>query len=243
MQTASDRDRLLALGVPLSRVTVTGNLKFETPEPPPVPEADALVERLSAGRPVLLAGSTAAGEDEQVLDAFALLGAGGRALLVLAPRHPERFPAVARLLDARGLVFRRRSEPFDERSAVAPPDVLLLDSLGELAGLYRRAAGAFVGGTLVPRGGHNPLEPARFGVPVTVGPSMENFREIADAFDHAGAWRRVRDAGDLAAVWASWLDDPPAARALGASGRALFEANRGALQRTVALVQPPLGFP
>jgi 3-deoxy-D-manno-octulosonic-acid transferase len=241
MQTAADRDRLLALGVPASRVTVTGNLKFETPEPPTVPEADALVVTLAAGRPILLAGSTAAGEEEQVLDAFARLEAGKRALLVLAPRHPERFAAVARLVGARGLALRRRSESFDPQRTDVSTDVLLLDSLGELAGLYRRAAGAFIGGTLVTRGGHNPLEPARFGVPVVVGPSMENFREIADAFDRAAAWRRVRDAAELAAVWASWLDDPPAARALGASGRALVETNRGALRRTVALVQPLLG--
>jgi 3-deoxy-D-manno-octulosonic-acid transferase len=241
VQTAADRDRLLALGVPAARVTVTGNLKYETPEPAAVPEVEELVVRLSAGRPVLVAGSTAAGEDELVLEAFERLGGGRRALRVLAPRHPERFAGVARLVASHGLTCRRRSEPTEHGVATTTPDLLLLDSLGELGGLYRLAAGAFVGGTLVPRGGHNPLEPARFGVPVAVGPSMENFREIADAFDRDSAWQRVRNARELAAAWMRWLDDPAAATALGERGRALFLANRGALERTLELVRPLLG--
>ncbi|HUP24919.1 MAG TPA: glycosyltransferase N-terminal domain-containing protein [Thermoanaerobaculia bacterium] len=241
MQTAADRDRLLALGVPAARVTVTGNLKFETAEPAPVPQAQQLVERLAGGRPVLLAGSTAAGEDDQVLEAFERLGAGRAALLVLAPRHPERCAAVARLITSRGLTAQRRTESDVARSPASPPDVLLLDSLGELAGLYRLASAAFVGGTLVPRGGQNPLEPARFGVPVVVGPSMENFREIAYAFDGASAWRRAKDAATLAAAWGDWLADPELAREVGARGRALVEANRGALERTLALIRPLLG--
>jgi 3-deoxy-D-manno-octulosonic-acid transferase len=240
MQTAADRDRLVALGVPKDRVSVTGNLKFETGDPPPAPEARRLIENLAAGRPVLLAGSTAAGEEEQVLEAFERIGGGARGLLVLAPRHPERFGAVARQVSARRLSCRRRSEPGAAGAPATAVDVLLLDSLGELAGLYRSATAAFVGGTLVPRGGHNPLEPARFGVPVAVGPSMENFREIADAFDAASAWRRVRDAPELARVFAEWLEDPAAASALGARGRELVESNRGALARTVALLEPLL---
>jgi 3-deoxy-D-manno-octulosonic-acid transferase len=144
---------------------------------------------------------------------------------------------VARLVVARGLSLARRSEP----ASAASGDVLLLDSLGELGGLYRLATGAFVGGTLVSRGGHNPLEPARFGVPVAVGPSMENFREIAAAFDGAGAWQRVGDAAELGAAWESWLDDPATARDLGGRGRALFQANRGALERTLELLRPWLG--
>ena len=239
MQTAADRDRLLALGVPAARVTVTGNLKFDVAEPSSAPELEELVRRLAAGRPILVAGSTAAGEDELVLDAFGRLGER-KAMLVLAPRHPERFGSVAALVESRGLRGRCRSEPVDVPAA-SPPDVLVLDSVGELEVLYRLAAGAFVGGTLVPRGGHNPLEPARFGVPVAIGPSMENFREIAETFDREGAWRRVRDADELADAWAGWLDDPGAASALGARGRALLEANRGALERTLELLRPLLG--
>lgn len=237
VQTAADRDRLLALGTPEARVEVTGNLKFETPEPPARPELDALVARLAAGRPVLVAGSTMAGEEEAVLDAFAAAGAGTRALLVVAPRHPERFDEVA------GRIARRHPDAL-RRSACAGangrPSVLLLDSLGELAALYRLASGAFVGGTLAPIGGHNPIEPARFGVPVAAGPSMENFREIAERFDADRAWRRVADAAELGAAFAAWLDDPGSARELGRRGARLVEGNRGALARTVELLAPLL---
>jgi 3-deoxy-D-manno-octulosonic-acid transferase len=118
--------------------------------------------------------------------------------------------------------------------------VVLLDSLGELAGLYRIAAGAFIGGTLVPTGGHNPLEPARFGVPVAVGPSMHNFRDMAEQFDRAQAWRRVADAGELAAAWGEWIGDPDAAREQGNRGLRLLEENRGALARTIEMLAPVL---
>ena len=234
LQTAADRERLLALGVPPGRATVTGNLKFESPEPPRRPEVEALVGRLAGGRPVWVAGSTMAGEEEPVLDAFAAAGGGERALLVLAPRHPERCAAVADLLAGRNLRHLRRSAA----DGGAPTDVLLLDTLGELAGLYRLAQIAFVGGTLVPTGGHNPIEAARFGVPVLVGPSMENFREIAESFDAAAGWCRAADGRDLARALVELTADPAAARALGARGQALIEASRGALARTLELIAP-----
>jgi len=237
LQTAADRDRLLALGVAPARAAVTGNLKFETPEPTRRPEVEARIGRLAAGRPVWIAGSTMAGEEEAVLDAFFAAGGGERALLVLAPRHPERFPAVAELLAERGVRHQRRSAA-EPPAAGAATDVLLLDTLGELASVYRSGQIAFIGGTLVPKGGHNPLEAARFGVPVVVGPSMENFREIADIFDAADAWRRAADAGELARVFDGLAADPAGARALGERGRALIEANRGALARTLELVAP-----
>ncbi|RMH16502.1 MAG: 3-deoxy-D-manno-octulosonic acid transferase [Acidobacteria bacterium] len=238
VQTEEDRQRFLALGVDGRRLVVTGNLKFESPAPAPLPELEARLEELAAGRPILIAGSTMQGEDEAVLDAFAGVGAE-RALLVLVPRHPERWDAAVALAAARGLPSVRRSA-LDHRPAKRSPAVVLLDSFGELAALYRIAAAAFVGGTLVPTGGHNPLEPARFGVPIAVGPSMYNFRQIAAAFDDAGAWRRVADAGDLADCWRGWLDDPLAARQVGQRGRALVEANRGALERTRELLAPLL---
>jgi 3-deoxy-D-manno-octulosonic-acid transferase len=237
VQTGEDREKLLRLGVPAERVTVTGNLKYESPEPERRSALEAEVARLAAGRPLLLAGSTMAGEEEPVLDAFARLGGGERALLLLAPRHPERWDEVDRLLAARGLTRVRRSRLTD---APDRPAVLLLDSLGELAGLYSQAAAAFVGGTLVPTGGHNPLEPARFGVPTAVGPAMDNFRDMAERFDEAGAWRRVADAAALAEAWSGWLADPAAARAVGERARKLVEDNRGALAATLALLRPVL---
>ncbi|MFL6203314.1 MAG: 3-deoxy-D-manno-octulosonic acid transferase [Thermoanaerobaculia bacterium] len=231
VQTSEDRDRLLSLGVPGERITVTGNLKYESPEPAVKPELEERLRALAAGRPILLAGSTMPGEEEQVLDAFRRLQG---AMLVIAPRHPERWDEVAALLGPNAV--RRSRIPDDAR-----PDVVLLDSLGELAGLYRIAAAAFIGGTLVPKGGHNPLEPARFGVPVAVGPSMHNFRDMAERFDRAGAWRRVRDADGLAEVWGEWIADPAAAREQGERALRLLEENRGALERTLEMLGPLLG--
>ncbi|HEV8581528.1 MAG TPA: 3-deoxy-D-manno-octulosonic acid transferase [Thermoanaerobaculia bacterium] len=235
VQSPQDRERLAALGIDPERLAVTGNLKFESPEPPRRPELEEALRGAAGDRPILVAGSTMAGEEGPVLDAFEETGGGGRALLVLAPRHPERWNEVDALLRSRGTAFVRRS-------ALAPgqPAVVLLDSLGELAGLYRLAAAAFIGGTLVPTGGHNPLEAARFGVPLAVGPSMHNFREMAAAFDRAGAWRRVTNARELAAVWQQWLDVPAAARETGERASRLLEENRGALARTLEMLTPIL---
>jgi 3-deoxy-D-manno-octulosonic-acid transferase len=234
VQSDEDGLRLAQLGIERGRIAVTGNLKYDTPEPAADPALAELLSRIAAGRPVLVAGSTMPGEEEPVLDAFAAVGAGAKALLVLAPRHPERWNAVASLLAARGVAAIRRSQASGERR----PAVLLLDSLGELAGLYRYAAGAFIGGTLVPTGGHNPLEAARFGVPIAAGPSMENFRDMAAELDHESAWRRVGDAADLGRAFADWLTDPAAARALGERGRRVAARNRGALARTIDMLRP-----
>ena len=238
MQTAADAERLIALGVAPERVTVTGNLKFDSPEPPPLPELARRLEKLAAGRPILVAGSTMAGEEEQVLAAYRRLAgdgvaAGERALLVLAPRHPERFAEVAGWLAAAGADVVRRSGADRER-----PEIFLLDSIGELAATYRQARAAFIGGTLQPTGGHNPIEAARFGVPVAVGPSMANFREIAERFDRADAWGRVASGDELGRLWGAWLADPVSARAVGERGRALVAANAGALDRTLELLAP-----
>jgi 3-deoxy-D-manno-octulosonic-acid transferase len=241
VQSAQDRNRLAVLGIPPDRIRVTGNLKYESPEPAVKPELEERLRELAAGRPILLAGSTMAGEEAMILDAFGRLGGGERALLVLAPRHPERWEEVWGMLNGMAAVRRSALTP-------RPPlpegeggtDVVLLDSLGELADLYRIAAGAFIGGTLVPTGGHNPLEPARFGVPVAVGPSMDNFRDMAEQFDQARAWRRVADAGELAAAWGEWIADPAAAREQGERGLRLLEENRGALARTIEMLGPIL---
>jgi len=242
MQTAEDRARLLALGAEPQRVTVTGNLKFEMPEPAPQPALEAALLRMAGERPILVAGSTMQGEDALVLDAFVAAGGGARALLVLVPRHPERWDQAEALAVERGLHLLRRSRlaTLASDGPIKAPAVLLLDSMGELAALYRLASAAFIGGTLVPTGGHNPLEAARFGVPVVVGPSMVNFRQIAEQFEAAQAWRRVDSGPALAAAWCALLDAPAEAAALGARGRALVRANRGALERTRALLAPLL---
>ncbi len=245
MQTEVDAERMIALGVAAERVTVTGNLKFDSPAPPAIPELEQRLARLAAGRPILVAGSTMAGEEEQVLAAFrAASASGGRpgdnALLILAPRHPERFAEVAERLAAEHPGFGRRSavDRSSGRTSDDRPDVFLLDSIGELAATYAQATAAFVGGTLRPTGGHNPIEAARFGVPVAVGPSMTNFREIAEQFDRAGAWARVASGEELGRLWASWLATPDLARTVGQRGRALVAANAGALDRTLELLAP-----
>lgn len=238
VQSDVDRRRLVELGVEPARIEVTGNLKFEAGEPPERRELAARIAALAAGRPVLVAGSTMRGEEATVLEAFAAAGGGERALLVVAPRHPERFDEVFDLARARFADARRRSEP--PATGERPPAVVVLDTLGELAALYREARGAFVGGTLVATGGHNPIEAARFGVPVAVGPSMENFREIAEAFDAADAWRRVGGAGELGAAFGAWIGDGDGARELGRRGAELVAAHRGALERTLVWVAPVL---
>jgi 3-deoxy-D-manno-octulosonic-acid transferase len=240
VQSEDDRRRLVELGVAAERVTVTGNLKYDSPPPPPVADLAAALGRLAAGRPLLVAGSTMPGEEAAVLAAHRAAGGGEAALLVVAPRHPERWDEVERLLARRGAAAVRRTALADAGAAGERTDVVLLDSLGELAALYAHAAAAFVGGTLVATGGHNPLEPARFGVATAVGPSMENFRAVADDFDRAGAWERVADAAALGAAWRRWLADPAAAREVGERARRLVEAGRGSVERTLAVLAPLL---
>ncbi len=234
VQTPTDAERLRALGVGTSRITVTGNLKFDQSAPAAAVEAEELIATVAAGRPIVVAGSTMEGEDRVVVDAFRRASRERRGLLVLAPRHPERWSQAESVAAAAGLDVRRRSalSPADR------PDVVVLDSLGELAALYRLAAGAFVGGTLVPTGGHNPIEPALFAVPVAAGPSMGNFDDIARRFDEAEAWTRVDDEATLASFFGAAIDGSPALEALGAAGAELVAQGRGAIRRTLAAFEP-----
>ena len=241
MQSEDDRRRLLALGIEPERLRTTGNLKFEIPAPELAPELGERIEALAAGRPILVAGSTMRGEERWVLEAFEAVAESS--LLVLAPRHPERWNEVAALVAERGFRIVRRSSWQSGKESAEPQggscQVLLLDSLGELAGVYRLARGVFVGGTLVPTGGHNPLEPALVAASIAAGPSMENFREMEELFDRARAWRRVGDARELGEVWASWVagEEPPQE---GERARELVEANRGSLERTLEMLRPLL---
>ena len=155
-------------------------------------------------------------------------------MLLLAPRHPERWADVADLVESKGLSLLRRTD-LDSRGR--PPDVLLLDSLGELATLYQIGIGCFIGGTLVSTGGHNPLEAAVHGVAISVGPSMENFRDIALAFDRERAWQRVESVETLAAAWESWILEPEKAAELGLRGAQIVAANQGSLATTTAMLE------
>jgi 3-deoxy-D-manno-octulosonic-acid transferase len=204
MQSDEDAERLRSVGVPEDRVVVTGNMKFDAAVPGDEGPDDlrALFGLASAQTPVVVAGSTSAHEEEQVLDAFEMIGLA-EATLIIAPRHRERFEQVAKLLADRGVPFVRRSELPSAR----PRRVILLDSVGELGRVYGLADAAFVGGSLVRRGGQNLIEPASRGVPVLFGPHTENFAAVCAALTEAGAGFRVSDARELAAWIADILDN------------------------------------
>ena len=230
-RTDADAENFAALGVPADRIEVGGNIKYDLgADERPLEWSDEVLQ-VAGERPIVVVGSTMEGEEEQVLDALAGLDADGAApFLILAPRHPERFDAVAGLLRERGVVFGRRSRPGEVPDSA---DAFLIDTIGELARAYRLARMAFVGGSLVPTGGHNPLEPAVWGVPVLSGPNVHNFREVYREMTESGAARLVADTAELRVAAAVWLDDVKLARAAGAAGRDVVEANRGATARTV----------
>jgi 3-deoxy-D-manno-octulosonic-acid transferase len=240
MQSPLDGERIVALGAPPERVRVTGNLKYDTPEAPLFPDA-ARLEQAAGGRPVLVAASTAEGEEEAVLRAWASL-ATPRPLLALAPRRPERFDAVASLIERAGFQVLRRSSPVhNSQFTIHNSPVYLLDSIGELASLYREATLAFIGGSLVPLGGHNPIEAWAAGVPAIVGPHTQNFRQIIEDGEARGIVRRVSSEAALARELARQLGAPQAAtREAGERALRFVAENRGAADRTVELLLPLL---
>jgi 3-deoxy-D-manno-octulosonic-acid transferase len=249
MQSEESARRLVDLGADPARVTVTGSLKFDSLQVPN-PTAHGKPRerilrffRLPPNRTVVVAGSTMKGEEAAVLKAFTRIKAAlPEALVIVAPRQPERFAEVERLARDAGFVTIRRSNlPID----VEPRgDVVVLDTIGELAQLYQLATVAFVGGSLADHGGHNILEPAIFGRPILFGTHMQNFREIADAFIANDAAVEVRSERELEEALLALLTDPVRRARLGAAARALVEANRGAKEKTlsaIADVLPPGG--
>lgn len=234
-RTEQDGERFVRLGVPEERVRVTGDLKLEPFDAaPPDPGLVAALGEL----PLLIAASTHAGEEEAALTAFSAARAGGLpGVLLLAPRHPERFDAVAGIVNASGRPLRRRSCLGE--APLADGEVLLLDSVGELSSLFGRASLAFVGGSLVPRGGHNVLEPVQAGCPVVMGPHAENVEHALALLVPVGACVQTGAAG-LAGAFEEALRDPPAARRRGAAGRAALAPARGASERSAALVEEVL---
>ena len=249
MQSEESAQRVIDLGAEKSRVVVTGSLKFDSLEvPAPTvhgkPRERVLrFFRISSHRTVVVAGSTMRGEEATVLRAFARIKATQtHAVAILAPRQPERFGEVERLARDAGFVTARRSElPID---AEPRADVIILDSIGELAQLYQLATVAFVGGSLVDHGGHNILEPAVFGKPIVFGPHMQNFRDIAETFVGSGAAIQVASERDLDDAILGLVRDPVHRASLGAAARALVEANRGAKDKTIGVITdllPPAG--
>ncbi len=252
MQSEKEAERIRFLGAPADRVRASGNLKYDLDIPGPTPVSHWLeAEVRRTGRtPVIVAGSVVATEEPLALIAFGTLqGEYPNALLVLAPRKPERFDAAADFIHESRRTFLRRSQlPIQTSSnganasssdaTVIPKNVtvLLLDSIGELASIYRCADGVFVGGSLVPSGGHNILEPAAFGKIPVFGPSMENFSEMASRFVSAGAAVQVESPEDAGVAWIELFRDPDRMRAMGETARALVEDSRGATDRALALI-------
>ncbi len=240
-QTHEDAHRFRALGAAADHIHVIGNLKFDsTPPAGLAARAARLRERYAPGRPMWVAGSTHPGEEEIVIAAHAQVRKRlPQALLVLAPRHPQRCDAVAALLAADHLPYLRhsRATAADIPAAAA---VLLLDTLGELQDFYGAADAVFVGGSLVPIGGHNLLEPAALGRALATGPHVFNTAQIADVLVACGGARIVPDAPALASCMSAWLLDATERARVGARAQTALEANRGALARLLELLEPLL---
>ena len=242
-QSDADAKRLLAIGCRPDLVTVAGNLKFDVRA-----AAEAVAARLLRssvnGCRFIVAGSTINGEEATLLQAWPrLLAADPNLVLVLAPRHPERFSSVENLLTRSGLSWARRSDWNAHIPApMQPGQVVMLDSIGELTSVYSLASVAFVGGTIAPAGGHNPLEPAQFGIPIAMGPNYANFRDIVEnLLDHQAL--RITQAEDLAATLIELLSDGSGAPAMGERARQVFEQQAGATSRCVEAIRELLVTP
>jgi 3-deoxy-D-manno-octulosonic-acid transferase len=236
-QSDQDAARLIAIGVPADRVRLGGNLKYDVRANAASPFAASLGSALPGSAKMLVCGSTLDGEEELLIRAWpSWVAVEPELRMVIAPRHPERFAAVAALIERSGIRWSRRSV-WQARGEVAvePGSILLLDSIGELAAVYSLASVAFVGGSLVAAGGHNPLEPAQFGVPILMGPHYENFREMVEKLRARDAIRIV-DAAELGPSLLQLLHDEAEARAMGARAQAVFLAEAGATSRAVEAI-------
>jgi len=233
-QTEADAERMRALGA--AQIEVTGSIKFEIDVPTDLVARSAALRNGFGERPVWVAASTRTGEEEYVLVAFAHLREQFPSLLlVLVPRHPERFDAVAKLCQQRGFLVERRS---DGKNSVAPDTAILLgDTMGEMLLFHAAADVSYIGGSLVPRGGQNLLEAAAVGTPAVFGPHMFNFSDISRMALERGAGRQVQDADELADAVAGYLENPAARKAAGEAGQRMVAENRGALARTLVLVR------
>jgi 3-deoxy-D-manno-octulosonic-acid transferase len=234
MQSEMDRERIQAIGADPRKVTVFGNLKYDLPASAR-PLDTGLAASLRNLQPLWIAASTLPGEEEMVLDAFAALVSSRPDLkLMIAPRHMDRFDTVEEMIKRRGFAYARRSR-LSENSSVT---VLLLDSIGELAGAFEYATVVFMGGSLVAKGGHNVLEPARFKNPIVFGPHMENFRDMANLFLRQKAAIQIQRSSELCPTIEKILSNPQLSAELGRNAQAVVEQNTGATDRVVRFLQP-----
>jgi 3-deoxy-D-manno-octulosonic-acid transferase len=236
-QSQIDADRLLKLGCQPERVSVSGNLKFDIRATTEA-EATRLIRAISGTLRLVVAGSTVEGEESLLLDAWmAIVASASDTVLVLAPRHPERFDSVAKLVERAGFPWRKRSAT--GQAPLNPGEIVLLDSIGELASIYSLATAAFIGGSLVKAGGHNPLEPAQFGVPVVMGNHYANFAAIVETMLIRNAIRIVSPA-NVGEEILRLLNDPVLASEVGSMGKQVFEREAGATKLTVKAIQQTL---
>ena len=238
-QSEQDAQRFRSIGASSERTHVVGNIKFDFSLPPNIEAQGAELRRLlGMDRPVWVAGSTHAKEEDVLIAAHRMVRARyAQALLLLVPRHPPRFAEVAAALKEQGVKFVSRT------SGAAPngdTEVFLVDRLGELLAFYASADVAFVGGSLVPIGGHNLLEPASLGLPVLAGPNNFNSADVARLLMECGAVRIVNDAAGLSEAVGELLANPSARTAMGANGRRAIEDNRGAVNRLMEFLTPLL---
>jgi 3-deoxy-D-manno-octulosonic-acid transferase len=236
MQSDRDRDRIIALGAKPTQVHVTGNIKFDQPLPD-VGSDESLRRRLGIDEheQLILAGSTHPGEEELLVSAYRrIVKIHPSAVLMVAPRHIERAERVEAMLREAGVVVQRRSQMREMRSG---PRVVILDTRGELSRAYRDAVVAFVGGTLVPVGGHNLLEPAVWGIPVMFGPHTDHCAEVATLLSEAGGGRRVTAVEELVACLDEWLAQPDSRDRAGRAARQAVLNNQGALTRSLELLE------
>lgn len=241
MQTETDRERIIAIGAPPARTLKAGNLKYDIPVRRLSMEERSVLRvhySLSVGLTVLTAGSTHPGEEEQVLAVYReLLTTNDHLFLVLVPRHPERADEVAAMLEKRGIIYRRRSAMGETGNKMfRSGHVLLVDTIGELMGLYSVSDLVFVGGSLVPTGGHNLLEPASLGIPCLFGPHMSNFREITELVLRCQAGIQVDDAPGLAAACRDLIENVERRRELGQNGLTMMRENGGAAERHMEII-------
>ena len=238
-QSPDDSARLAEMGAPEDRIEVTGNLKYDAEPPQMGPFGEWLTAQVRQQErwPVIVAGSVVADEEQAVLAAYDIVQRHWRrALLILAPRKPDRFDGAAESVESSGWRIARRSRLDFKEALDENVDVVLLDSIGELAGLYSVADAVFVGGSLVNSGGHNILEPAWFLKPPVFGPSMENFREMASQFLRAKAGVQVTSGPQLGKVWVQLIEDNALRDRMGRAARELSERNRGAASRSLARI-------
>lgn len=236
----SDLEGFRTLGIEEARLRLGGNLKYDmVPDDRSLDWEEAL-RKLAGERPIWVAGSTIKGEEEMLIEALLSENLKNRnTVLILAPRHPERFDAVADLIRSRGLRLLRRTEGFG--SETPGFDVFLVDTIGELARAYRLGRAAFIGGSLAPTGGHNPLESLLWGVPVLSGPSTENFEEIYRQMLEIGAVRLITSAEDLAEALGIWLGDPELSATAGKAGREYIRRRNGTTARVAEILLEKLG--